>query len=127
MGLSTHFCAELPLQCIENGLDGLLRVVIGEGLIVGAHGEREGDGLLVLSHVAAGVYIEQAAALEILAAAAFNAFNELGNGNSAVTYNGDVTGNSGEAGQSSWTGSAPRESMIASRESSAQYSSASTP
>ena len=53
-------------QSVENGLHGLLGMVVGEGPIVGSECQREGNGLLAVGNVRACVDIKQRAALEIL-------------------------------------------------------------
>ena len=76
-GLSDE-CTELFFQRLEHGLDRLIRVLDGQGLIIGAHCQREGDGLLALDYMVAGVHVEERAVLEVLAAGGEDALQRRG-------------------------------------------------
>ena len=62
--------AVLLLQGGEDTGHGLVGVGVGEGLILGAQGEREADALFALGDVRALVDVEHLDALEVVAAGA---------------------------------------------------------
>ena len=74
-------------------------MLIGESLLIGAHGQGECNGLLTLGNVAALIYVEEGAALQVLAAGSHDAVGQLTHGDGSITDNSDVTGGGGELGQ----------------------------
>ena len=71
----------------------------GQGLIVGAHRQREGDGLLALDYMVAGVHVEERAVLEVLAAGGEDAVAQIADGDRRIAHNGDVARDGREARQ----------------------------
>ena len=65
-------------------------MLIGEGLIIGTHGKREGDGLHTVGDMAACVDVEQRAALKVLTAAFHDAVDKMRNGYLLIAHNCNV-------------------------------------
>ena len=81
---------ESLLERLENALHGLLGVVVGERLIVGAQRQREGNALVADRDRRAGVHVEQLAALEVLPTGGEDARRELGDRDIGGADDGDV-------------------------------------
>ena len=74
-------------------------MLIGESLIIGTHGKREGNGLHTVGDMAACVDVEQRAALKVLTAAFHDAVDKMRNGYLLIAHDRNVTGDGREAGQ----------------------------
>ena len=89
---SAHFGSELLLQRLQDVPYNLLGVLVGQGLVLVAHGQREGHGLPALDDVGAGVDVEDRAVDQAFAARGQNRLLHVAHRNRQIADHGNVAG-----------------------------------
>ena len=93
-------CAQLGGQGLQDLGGDTLGVGIGQGPVIGAEDQGEGNGLLALGNALAAVDVEQVDPAQELAAGGGDALGQLGDGGGLVTQQAQVAGDGGVLGQS---------------------------
>lgn len=97
--LTAQLSVELGLKCRDSGTHCLVALLIGEGTVGCAQGQRVRHGLLALRDALALVNVEQLDRLEQLACCLLNSGLHGSRRNGIVNQNRDIAGGSRELGQ----------------------------